>query len=297
MFSRLRKRFTYANVAMTLALVFAVTGGAYAASKYVITSTKQIKPSVLASLKGKAGPGGKEGPAGKEGKAGAQGPAGEKGAAGANGANGVSVTSTESKSKIGPCTEGGSEFKSAGGATYACYGKEGKEGSPWTAGGTLPSEQTEKGDWDLEATTQAVSHVATSVSFVVPLAKAPTPHYLRFANNENPGTAKEPVYNPTTEKEEEIVQPACPGTYREPEAAPGNLCVYASAEEGTFANLGALNPAYAALIVPAVCSANSPGLTNCAESNNAADKFGFDVGTIAEKEEVRVSGTWAVTAE
>ncbi len=32
MFSRIRKRITYANLAMTLALVFAMTGGAYAAS-------------------------------------------------------------------------------------------------------------------------------------------------------------------------------------------------------------------------------------------------------------------------
>lgn len=47
MFSRIRKRLTYANVAMTMALVFAMSGGAYAAKKYVITSTKQIKPSVL----------------------------------------------------------------------------------------------------------------------------------------------------------------------------------------------------------------------------------------------------------
>ena len=46
MFSRLRKRFTYANVAMTLALVFAMSGGAYAAFTSLITSTKQISPSV-----------------------------------------------------------------------------------------------------------------------------------------------------------------------------------------------------------------------------------------------------------
>jgi hypothetical protein len=31
---------SYANVAATMALVFAMTGGAYAAKKYVITSTK-----------------------------------------------------------------------------------------------------------------------------------------------------------------------------------------------------------------------------------------------------------------
>jgi hypothetical protein len=64
MFTRLRPRFTYANVTVTLALVFAMTGGAYAASKFIITSTKQIKPSVLSQLKGKAGPAGAGGGAG-----------------------------------------------------------------------------------------------------------------------------------------------------------------------------------------------------------------------------------------
>jgi hypothetical protein len=34
-----------------LALVFAMSGGAYAASRYVITSTKQISLEVLESLK------------------------------------------------------------------------------------------------------------------------------------------------------------------------------------------------------------------------------------------------------
>ena len=48
MIKAIRNRLSYANVAMTLALVFAMTGGAYAAQRYVVTSTKQIKPSVLA---------------------------------------------------------------------------------------------------------------------------------------------------------------------------------------------------------------------------------------------------------
>jgi hypothetical protein len=83
----LKSRITYANVVATLALVFAMSGGALAASKYLITSTKQISPKVVKSLKGKngktgktgatgpAGPTGKEGPAGKEGQPGKAGTA------------------------------------------------------------------------------------------------------------------------------------------------------------------------------------------------------------------------------
>jgi len=50
------RHLSYANVVSTLALLFAMTGGALAASHYVITSTKQIKPSVLKKLTPKAAP-------------------------------------------------------------------------------------------------------------------------------------------------------------------------------------------------------------------------------------------------
>lgn len=51
-----RKRITYANVVSTLALFFVLAGGsAYAASHYIITKKSQIKPSVLAQLKGNTG--------------------------------------------------------------------------------------------------------------------------------------------------------------------------------------------------------------------------------------------------
>jgi hypothetical protein len=53
MLSRLRGQVNASTVVATLALVFAMSGGAYAASHYLITSTKQIKPSVLGQLKGK----------------------------------------------------------------------------------------------------------------------------------------------------------------------------------------------------------------------------------------------------
>ncbi len=63
----MRRRLSYANVTATLALVFAMSGGALAANHYLINSTKQINPKVLKKLKGNAGAPGKEGPSGKEG--------------------------------------------------------------------------------------------------------------------------------------------------------------------------------------------------------------------------------------
>jgi hypothetical protein len=71
------------------AVVFAIGGGtAFAGVHYLITSTKQIRPSVLRSLKkrGPAGPQGKQGAPGAQGLAGPQGPQGLVGPAGADGA-------------------------------------------------------------------------------------------------------------------------------------------------------------------------------------------------------------------
>ena len=53
--SKLTAKLTYANVTATLALVFSMTGGALAASHYLITSEKQINPKVLKALKGAKG--------------------------------------------------------------------------------------------------------------------------------------------------------------------------------------------------------------------------------------------------
>ena len=221
MLSALRRRLTYANVAVTLALVFAMTGGAYAASKYVITSTKQIKPSVLKQLKGKAGANGAQGAAGTigpQGPAGGTGPAGATGAKGENGstgANGTIVTSTESSSAIeGHCNgttsggKGGSKFESASGKTYACNGKE---GSPWTAGGTLPSGKTEQGEWS--ATNGASELGQDAISFVIPLPAAPT---LELEPEGYEGTAGA----------------NCPGKASEPQAKEGFLCMYTQGKVG-----------------------------------------------------------------
>jgi hypothetical protein len=69
------RHLTYANVTATLALILSMGSGALAANHYLITSTKQIKPSVLRTLHGARGPQGSAGAfvAGPQGPAGPQG--------------------------------------------------------------------------------------------------------------------------------------------------------------------------------------------------------------------------------
>lgn len=86
----LRKRLTYANVVATMALVFAMSGGALAASHYLITSTKQISPTVLKALTraGRSGATGATGPRGPRGATGERGEPGEDGERGDRGERG-----------------------------------------------------------------------------------------------------------------------------------------------------------------------------------------------------------------
>jgi hypothetical protein len=78
----LRRHLSYANVVATLALVFAMSGGALAASHYLINSTKQINPKVLKKLKGNTGKTGSTGLRGQSGATGPQGAQGNQGPAG-----------------------------------------------------------------------------------------------------------------------------------------------------------------------------------------------------------------------
>lgn len=103
----MRRHLTYANVAATLALVFAMSGGALAAKHYLVNSTSQINPKVLKKLKGRTG---KTGATGKAGLAGAVGNQGKDGASGKEGPRGPSAAFAAKAESVGfPAGAGAAE--------------------------------------------------------------------------------------------------------------------------------------------------------------------------------------------
>jgi hypothetical protein len=274
---------------MTLALVFAMSGGAYAASKYVISSTKQIKPSVLASLKGangKTGPAGAQGPARPAGQQGPQGPKGENGTAGKEGpagSNGQSVASIALAKGNSNCKEGGSEFKTVSGTTFACNGE------PASGGGfpkTLPAGQTETGAWSFSTNNESI--VVTSFSFSIPLKEAlgeSQVHYISKTGNE------------LVSLEEEAPSVECPGNVNEPTAEPGNLCVYEAFTTGVEkaddpSTHDVLVAAFVNIFPPA---SGPPDAGGSRGSNTSGAGLQFSAEGAGA---TRLGwGTWAVTAE
>jgi hypothetical protein len=208
--SGIRKHFTLANATMTVALVFVMTGGAYAASKYVISSTKQISPKVLAALKGKTGASGAQGPAGSTGP---QGPAGAAGAKGETGAVGQAGAPGEKGAQGEKGTPGTNGFNGTPGAK----GATGPEGSPWTDKGTLPVGSSETGQWTVNGTVEEAQFLSGAISFTIKLASAPGQEHSHFIGVEE--GEGEPKAN---------LPAGCKGNYQDPQAESGNLCVFAA---------------------------------------------------------------------
>ncbi len=229
-----------------VALVAALGGGAYAASAgsggqaLASGKSKAGKPGPRGKT-GKQGPAGPVGPAGPKGETGPQGPAGSAGSVGPAGAtgpegpegepgqdgqNGTSVTSAtvSNSGEEGRCVgTGGSKFTAGSNKTYACNGKE---GSPWTAGGTLPAGQTETGTWLYHngASTAYLPEIYATVSFSLPLAEALEPedvHYIAENGLEITTYMGNTKYPP-----EGVTPTECLGSAENPTAEPGNLCIY-----------------------------------------------------------------------
>lgn len=217
MFSTLRTRFGAPGIIAVIALVFAMGGSAFAA-KYLITSTKQIKPSVLTALKGKAGPAGPTGlagSAGSKGDAGAPGAAGKEGSVGKSGENGKSVEVTPINVGIAKCSErGGAEVikEAAPPGIPVCNGAQGATGKPWTPDNTLPVGATLTGVWVVNGSEADTEGVYAPIGFPVKLAKLLSRSHAHFSTDPDfDSMCKEDV-----------------GSVNSPGAKPGELCVYMS---------------------------------------------------------------------
>jgi hypothetical protein len=203
MLKAIRKRITPSAAIATLALVLAMTGGAYAAKKYLITSTKQISPSVLGALKGKPGPAGAPG-AGGVGSAGPAGPQGPAGGGGAKGETGPSGSPGPQGAKGEPGERGEPGEKGEAGEP----GPEGKAGFVKT----LPHGETETGTFAAFFSNVTEGFAPSPISFPIPLPialEAGATHHVTLA-----------------EQEKHTGPPQCTGSVAKPTAEKGNLCVY-----------------------------------------------------------------------
>jgi hypothetical protein len=210
---RLREPFGKAGLTVAvIALVFAMFGGAYAASN---TGGK-----ATASAKAKKGPRGPKGPAGPAGATGPAGPAGPQGPKGDTGPQGEKGAQGDKGEK----------------------GAKGDPGSPWTAGGVLPGKATETGTWAArapqivlgEGETYPIQDAYPSLSFPVPLAAALDAAHVHYINAANEEVVDSSTKHPST---------VCLGSTANPTAAAGHLCVYTGVEfQATSANDVILDP-------------------------------------------------------
>jgi hypothetical protein len=222
MFSTLRTRFGIPGVISVIALVFAMFGGAYAASN---SGGGKATASAKAK-KGPRGPKGATGPAGPAGAQGPAGPAGAKGDAGANGSNGAA-------GPTGPTGAAGA--KGATGAAGAA-GAPGATGPTGFSGFTerLPAGKTETGTWTLTTFVPSGEEGAVPISFPIPLP-APSEHAFYFNSSETAGGKFGKVESNPEEScvvgEPECEPTGCSGyVANTPTASPGTLCVYSEVE-------------------------------------------------------------------
>lgn len=266
MFSRLRKRHGTATPITVFALVVAVAfAGVPAVAAPVANTSAGFAKKLLRLVKGAnkraavankrsidaiklarnaAGTPGPQGPAGPKGDKGDEGDKGDTGPQGIQGPPGEP-------------------------------GEPGDEGSPWTMGGTLPSGAMLTGTWGERGTYANLAEVAAPFSFPVPLSESTVDWINQDSGFLEPG----PHQHVLTVGEGETAE--CPGTVEAPEAAPGELCIYAGQETGA-----GLGPAF-----PVPISGPAAGFISGVSSAG-----GFVLVSKDEEGVADIRGTFALTA-
>jgi Collagen triple helix repeat (20 copies) len=230
-FRKMKTHLNASTLVAIAALVFALTGGAFAATGGGISggghatltasaAKSKAKPKTKTGPRGPVGPKGAtgatglQGPAGALGPAGPTGPAGPEGKQGNAGTNGKSVVSAalEPGNGSGHCEEGGSSFEVEGSdsKTYACIGAEGAQGPEGNIQATLPSGKTETGAWSY-GELEKEQNPTLAISFPIPLLVT--------------------IANPRAEWIEPAFKEHCKGSAAKPSAEPGSFCFYVTEVE------------------------------------------------------------------
>lgn len=190
MFRRFHERFGTAGlVVAVIALIAALAGTAIAAGGL----TKKQEKQVIKIAKKYAGQDGTNGTNGTNGAPGEKGAQGEKGAKGDQGIQGI-------------------------------QGVKGDPGDPWTAGGVLPSGETETGAWGIFGDREYIY-----LPFNIPLETALSTSDLHYVNPAGEEKTGEGAFG-TAEN--------CKGSAANPTAEPGHICIYAETEPASAGYTG-----------------------------------------------------------
>lgn len=260
--SSIREPFGTAGLIVAMiALVAALGGTAFAAAKLNSTQKKEVAKIAKKEAQKYANSNpGAPGANGTNGKDGANGTNGAPGSPGTDGEDGKSVALG-----VATSTHVGGECPDVGGTTVEVEGTpaskkkvcNGKEGSPWTAGGTLPTGSTETGSWGYFTHTEG--NIFEPISFPIPLPTVVEGAHLLFVTGAEQAAETVPA---------ECTVGGVEGSVENPLAEEGNLCVYERQGFFTAALIELAFPTKAGVIA----AFQGPGTVN------------------------QSSGTWAVTA-
>lgn len=293
MLKRMHQKLGTAGFVVAIVALVAALGGAAFAAGPGLNSKQKGEVKSIAKTEAKklvgTGPAGPAGTAGTAGTAGPQGPAGAKGDKGDQGIQGIpgkSVTVTPIASGGAKCEgRAGAEVKQegAGSGTPVC------EGSPWTAGGTLPALKTETGTWSLTQASTTTLNSFSSISFSIPLKTAGA-EGSGFGFSQASVEAEKFGLKGGVPCKVEVGEPlcidtGCKGPIAEPKAPPGVLCVYTAFENlSTTASGGFIEPR------------SFEGNFSAYGTSGAVLSGAFLGGTTAEPATIESYGTWAIKA-
>jgi len=216
-----RRHLNATTIVAIVALVFAMTGGAFAVtskdnsgSSTAVAAKKAKKQRVLRGPRGPRGPKGEAGPAGAPGP---QGPAGANGKDGAMGLQGPKGD-TGPQGPVGPQGEQGPQGEPG---EKGEKGDAGAQGEPWAPNNELPVGATMKGMWGTAGIgAKAFGQeqvILAPISFNVPVNVTTAEKVHVIAKGEKGGGPSEGC--PTT------------ATAANPEAESGNFCIFVTENE------------------------------------------------------------------